>query len=394
MNLLVATEARFRRNSDGIACSDTGGRGYSFWQRYLDVFDGVTVIGRLSSREGPAVAPVEGPGVSFFPLPGYVGPAQYLGTLGTLKRRVRQACSDQLAFIARVPGAIGSLVLDELEKKSWPYGLEVVGDPYDVFSPGAIRHPLRPLFRWWFSRRLRRQCAGACATAYVTEQALQRRYPPAPGAFSTSYSSIELQDIDFVSQPRTFPDGACKLTLITVGMLRHLYKGPDVLIDALGICVGNGLDLRLIIVGEGKHRSELESRVATLGLAERVHFCGLLPAGDAVRAMLDEAHVFVLASRQEGLPRAMIEAMARALPCIGSTAGGIPELLPPEDLVPPGDAVALARRIRQVLSDRHAMARMSARNLEKAKQYREEVLRERRIAFYRHIREATEACHR
>ena len=86
----------------------------------------------------------------------------------------------------------------------------------------------------------------------------------------------------------------------------------------------------------------------------------------------------------------MIEAMARALPCIGSTVGGIPELLPLEDLVPPGDAAALARKIREVVIDPGRMARMSTRNLEKAREYREDALRERRVAFYQNIRNQTE----
>ena len=85
----------------------------------------------------------------------------------------------------------------------------------------------------------------------------------------------------------------------------------------------------------------------------------------------------------------MIEAMARALPCIGSTVGGIPELLPPEDMVFPGDAGALARKIREVVTDPARMARMSARNLKMAREYRGEILRERRIAFYRYVRERT-----
>jgi glycosyltransferase involved in cell wall biosynthesis len=86
----------------------------------------------------------------------------------------------------------------------------------------------------------------------------------------------------------------------------------------------------------------------------------------------------------------MVEAMARGLPCIGSSVGEIPELLPSEDLVPPGDVAALANKIREVATDPERMARMSARNLEKAKEYRDELLQDQRIAFYRYVREQTE----
>ena len=59
--------------------------------------------------------------------------------------------------------------------------------------------------------------------------------------------------------------------------------------------------------------------------------------------------------------------------------------------MPPGDVVALASKIREVVTDSERMARMSARNLETAKEYRDEVLRERRNHFYRYVREMTEA---
>jgi glycosyltransferase involved in cell wall biosynthesis len=86
----------------------------------------------------------------------------------------------------------------------------------------------------------------------------------------------------------------------------------------------------------------------------------------------------------------MIEAMARGLPCIGSTVGGFPELLPDEDMVLPGDVAALASKIREVVADPERMARMSARNLEKARQYEDECLRKRRIEFYRYVQATTE----
>ena len=84
--------------------------------------------------------------------------------------------------------------------------------------------------------------------------------------------------------------------------------------------------------------------------------------------------------------------MARGLPCVGSTVGGIPELLPAENLVPPGDVEALAGKIREVLGDRERRARMSAANLATARGYRESELHDRRVAFYRELRRRTEAA--
>jgi glycosyltransferase involved in cell wall biosynthesis len=293
------------------------------------------------------------------------------------------------AILTRIPCHIGGEVLSRLSRQR-PYGVEVVGDPHDVFAPGAVRHPLRRFFRWWFARKLRQQCEGARAASYVTEHALQRRYPPSPRALSTYFSDVELPGIAFMSAPREFRPEAGSRTLIMVGSLAQLYKAPDVLIDAVAVCVRAGLDIRLRIVGDGKYRAELEARASARGLGERVAFCGQLTEGEAVRRELDRADLFVLPSHQEGLPRAMIEAMARALPCVGSTVGGIPELLAPDALVPPGDAASLARKLREVVDDPPRMSFMSARNLEKARQYTNEALRPRRISFYKHLRAETD----
>jgi len=201
---------------------------------------------------------------------------------------------------------------------------------------------------------------------------------------------VELPDTAFAPKARSSREGAGKFVLVFVGTLAQLYKAPDVLLDALGLCVRDGLDLELVLVGDGKHRTELETRARALSLEGRTRFLGQLPAGKAVRDQLDEADVFVLPSKVEGLPRAMIEAMARGLPCIGSTVGGMPEMLPPQDLVPPGDAVALAQKIREVVTNPARMAQMSAQNLEKAREYHNDVLHARRIEFYQYVKTVTE----
>jgi glycosyltransferase involved in cell wall biosynthesis len=144
------------------------------------------------------------------------------------------------------------------------------------------------------------------------------------------------------------------------------------------------------VLGDGRYRPVLEAYANRLGLGDRIRFLGPVPPGAAVREQLDGADLFVLPSRADTVPKAMLEAMARGLPCIGSTIGGFPDLLPAEDLVPPGDTVALATKIREIVTDPRRMAAMSAHNLVQARAYREEVLRERRDTFYQHVRAVTE----
>ncbi len=391
MDVVITHEHHYQADGKGNVFTDNANStGYKIHKRYLDVFDSVYVIARLQDGITTATEPVTGPGVKFLGLPSYLGLSQFLQRSVQIKSRIRAAVSKQkgrAAFIART-GNMGSLLIKELLKSGHPYGIEVVSDPFDVFAPGAIRHPLRPLFRIWFSRCLRQQCYRSCAVSYVTERALQKRYPPHVDSFTTHYSSIELAQDFYVSAPRRFQGRPRRI--LFVGTLSQLYKAPDVLLDAIGICDRQGVKIQLNIVGDGKYREFLEQRARTLGLAEKVTFLGQLPAGAKVREQMDKADLFILPSRGEGLPRAMIEAMARALPCIGSTASGIPELLSPEDLVPPEDAASLARKIAEVLADPGRMSGMSVRNLEKAKEFESRILQKRRIEFYGEVKKRTE----
>jgi glycosyltransferase involved in cell wall biosynthesis len=392
MNVLVSASAHFVATENGELWSGNGSLGYATWARYLDVFDEVKLIVRAASH---AVAPpgwnrATGAGVVGVPVPDFRSLTQFASFYPALHKQIKQALAETRAVILRVPCPVGEIVWTALEKER-PYGVEVVGDPYGTFSPGAVQHPLRAMFRWWFRRQLRRQCAGASASSYVTARELQGKYPSPVGVLSTHYSSVELPEVVFSKAPRSRVTSSKTVRVVTVGSLSRPYKATDVLIGAVAACVRGGLDVHLTIVGEGRYRARLERLVASAQLASRVRFTGQLTRPAAVRGELDRADLFILPSRHEGLPKAMIEAMARGIPCIGSNVGGIPELLSAEDLVPPGDADALAVKIREVASDGERLARMSSRNLEKAREYRSDLLRSRRVEFYRYLRAKTEA---
>jgi glycosyltransferase involved in cell wall biosynthesis len=390
MNVLIALAARFVRTPDGRVWTRSVYH-YSFWQRYLAVFDGVRVLARVG--DVPAAsgfsARADGPELTFVPIPDYVGLKQFMRRALAVRRAVQRGLREDEAVVLRVDSNVASLLCPALWRENRPYGVEVVGDPRDAFAPGAVHHLLRPLFRWWFSSRLRRQCARACAAAYVTQSALQQRYPPGRGAFATHYSNVDMPEEAFVSARVTQYDRERNLRLIHIGSLAQMYKGPDVLLEAVRRCHDRGFLVELAILGDGKHRGELEALATGLSIQDSVRFLGQLPAGPAVREQLDAADVFVLPSRAEGLPRAMIEAMARGLPCIGTAVGGIPELLSQEYLVPVGDAGALAAKIQEVAVAPGLMRAMSEQNLGRARDYHNDVLSNRRIEFYTRVRDRT-----
>jgi glycosyltransferase involved in cell wall biosynthesis len=389
MKVVIILEHRFDRTPDGRVWTQTT-FAYSFWLQYLKVFDRVCVVARI--RDVPTVAAdwqlADGELVSFAAVPNYLGPLQYLRKARQVKQAVQNAVGHSDAVIVRVPSPLSRLLIPLLQWDNHPFAVEVVADPYDVFAPGSIDHPLRLFFRWLLPRNLRHSCVKAITAMYVTKSALQQRYP-CPN-LSMGISDVVLPAQSIVAAPRPQAQELDVVTLVFIGTMSQLYKAPDILIKAVAVCVKAGLNIQLLMLGDGQYRGQLEDLAKAENVSERVSFLGQLASGSAVQNQLDLADLFVLPSYQEGLPRAMVEAMARGLPCLGSTVGGIPELLPPEDLVPPGDVDALARKIQEIVTDPERMAKMSARNLDKAKEYRDEVLQDRRTDFYRYVREQTE----
>ncbi|MGB7537162.1 MAG: glycosyltransferase family 4 protein [Anaerolineales bacterium] len=110
-------------------------------------------------------------------------------------------------------------------------------------------------------------------------------------------------------------------TLITVARL-VAWKGIDVLVEL----IEERKEWRLLVIGDGPERRNLESRAARLGVAERVIFAGGLPRGQVFTHM-KAADVFILNSRYEGLPHIILEAFAAGLPVVAASAGGTNEVV-------------------------------------------------------------------
>jgi glycosyltransferase involved in cell wall biosynthesis len=357
---------------------------------------------------------VDGPGLEVYAMPPYKGPFQFALRHAQVRARAAGAVQPGDAAFLRVHGQIANSVEAWLTRRQQPFALEVVSDPIDVLSPRANRHPVAPVARLYFAARLKSQCRRAMAVSYVTREALQRRYPPdlqhyatnfssvslRPDSFAefhrtrhqfaTSFSDVELSNDSFAASERPTINDRRLMRAVFVGSLEALHKGLDTLLEAVAHCKRNGVELELVVIGSGKYQAILQRKCERLGIQRQVRFTGALPAGDAVRKELDLADLFILPSRAEGLPRAMLEAMARGIPCVGSTVGGIPELLAVEDMVPPNQPKVLAVKLMSILSDRWRLSEMSARCLQVASSYSAAVLSEKRREFYSTVKALTE----
>ncbi|MBA3700066.1 MAG: glycosyltransferase family 4 protein [Planctomycetes bacterium] len=390
MKVLLILEAIFSQTPDGRVWT-SGTFTPSFFARYLTVFSAVVVGARV--RPTTAVPGdyhvLDDPRISFAAIPWYRGLLGYLRERRRVVTALRRSLEQADAVILRVPSPLAGRLQPWLEASGRPFAVEVVGDPWDVFAPGVIQHPLRPFLRHRLRAEMKRQCLGACTAAYVTASTLQQRYSTKDAAPRFSYSSIELGEEAFISAPRPMNTGATPLRLVSVGTMSQRYKGQDVLLRAVAESRERGNDMQVVLVGDGVERSGLELLCKQLQMTSVVRFTGHLGDRGAVLAELDRNDAFIMPSRTEGLPRAMIEAMARGLPCLGTRVGGIPELLGDDALLPVDDHRALARAIDTRLRDPAWMAAASARNLSLARTYHQDLLRERRLQFYRAVFDAT-----
>ncbi len=169
--------------------------------------------------------------------------------------------------------------------------------------------------------------------------------------------------VDLDEMPFT-PEGRVADELLAVGRLDPI-KGFAVLIRAMARVKAAGVPARLTVIGEGPERAALEELVRACDVADRVSLPGARPQ-EGVRAAMRSANLFVLPSvvtpdgNRDGIPVALMEAMACGTPVLSTTVSGIPELIADGvegRLVAPDNDEALAHAIIEMLADAPARER-------------------------------------
>ena len=156
--------------------------------------------------------------------------------------------------------------------------------------------------------------------------------------------------------------------VMTAGRL-HRQKGFDCLIHAMAVVHAAYPRVKLLILGEGEEENNLKKLARSLELIDTIQFMGLRPDVDRLLHCID---LFVLPSRWEGLPNAVLEAMAAGKPVVATEVGGIPELVVQGVtgvIVPPQDVHALAEAIKALLSDEPRALTMGAAGRERVQRH-------------------------
>lgn len=154
------------------------------------------------------------------------------------------------------------------------------------------------------------------------------------------------------------PDGRDGRQILAVGRLQPI-KGFDTLVEALALVQQEGVDFHCKVIGDGPLQAELQALVESRGLRDQVEFLGAQPQ-ETVRALLEQAAIFALPSQvaadggSDGIPVALMEAMASGCTVVSCQTSGIPELISDREnglLVRERDPAALAGALHRLLAD-------------------------------------------
>ena len=265
-------------------------------------------------------------------------------------------------------------------KAGIPYLVEVVGCDWDALWNHSWQGKVAALPRFI---ALKRAAWHAPYVLYVTKNFLQKRYPSK--GIQAGISDVRLKSIDenVLSMRLMRIAGKLsfdKLILGTTAAVDVKYKGQEYVIAALGKLKMQGITgIEYQLVGGGDS-NYLKKVAKDHKVSDQVVFKGPLPH-HKVFEWLDSIDVYVQPSLQEGLPRAVVEAMSRGCPVFGSNTGGIPELLDPGFIFKRKNINQIAKIIQSF--NQTNMVLQAKRSFEKAKEFEPETLDHQRDNFYK-----------
>lgn len=388
--LIVPDGHYFRDNNGDVYAENT--YTYDFFTRYLLAFDEVYVLARVSDQpfDKARARKASGNNVFFIDLPDYHGAIEQLKYRKKSLDITKQALKKVDCVILRVPSATSSLIWKLCFDGKVKTGLEVVADPEDCFSKGSMNGALRVVIQYVWVKQLKKMCAEANGVSYVTSEYLQKKYPCKAMAkqdsehFTSHYSSACLKEIDY-GLPKKFC-GKKSWTIVHVcNYISNYRKGHRVVLEVLSELLNKDINVNVKFVGDGSLVPEFKEYAEKLGVSDHVTWCGRLFNSDEVREVLDSADLTLFPTMAEGLPRALLEAMARGLPCVSTPVGGVPELVPEDLLCDYDDVPGYTNIIMSLINSPDKMERISEMNVEKSKAYREDILNEKRRMFYQKL---------
>ena len=381
--LLIITAHKFHKGDDGLIYS-AGQYTPIVWERYLKHFKELIIVGQLDVNTDSEL-------IKKLTLSSHSNVSFILDNAQnrSLKKKYKEirrilkhiAYADFIMIRSYFSVLLWSFII-KLKRK--PYLLEIVACPWDsLYYSGSFKKKLLAPIAVILTKIATKI---ANNISYVTNKFLQRRYPPSKHARVLSCSNVEIKFMEestLNSRKKKILSTQMKDVIVfgLIGSLSTRYKGVQTVFEAISILnKQEETNIQFKILGPGNTMPWMQE-AKKMNVSNFIQFDGTLPSGQKVYDWLDEVDIYLQPSFQEGLPRALIEAMSRGLPAIGSSCGGIPELLCKECIIEPGDSHALANLMLKLASSKDTQLILSNHNWHIAKSFKKDILDKRREDF-------------
>lgn len=325
--------------------------------------------------EQPKQEPIDDPDVEFV----FLKKVNTLKSLFIDRRKNAQIIEQEVrkadACVAHVPSFIGDTVARTAKRLGKPCLTVVVGCAWDAYwNYNCIGKLIAP-FRYASLRSVQRE---ASYSIYVTQKFLQKRYPSRGLSIGCSDVDIKINDEQVLQQRMRHIAGRNGiLRMATIAAVDVRYKGQEYVIRALSLLKQQGILLEYHLVGGGD-KSFLQRLAKHCDVSEQVIFHGLMPH-DQILPFLDEMDIYIQPSKQEGLPRALIEAMSRGCFSLGAKTAGIPELLSSKYIFRRGNVGDIVKALSHIT--RQELQEQALQNFKEAQKYDSSLLNKQRNEF-------------
>lgn len=281
-------------------------------------------------------------------------------------------------IVARIPSAIGNIAIQKARRHNKPLMVENVGCTFDAYWNYAW---YTKFFAHYKFHKQRRAMKKAPFAVYVTNKFLQERYPMAGKSIGCSNVYIEEREDNILTTRLLKIRDQKEIKKVgTVAALNVPFKAQEDVFKVMSILKkSSSLNFNYELIGQG-NSLRLTRLAKHYGIENEVNIIGSLHK-QGVYEYLQQWDLMIHPSKQEGLPRAVIEGMSFGLPVLGSDVAGIPELLAKEMLFQAGNVDQLLKQFTSL--DKEKMSKVASDNFLRAKSYTASCLNDKRKKFYK-----------
>jgi glycosyltransferase involved in cell wall biosynthesis len=388
MTLTIVTDHRFFLYDSKVY--DDYVFNYDFFKTFLNVFEEIKIVARIKeiSEISEKYLLSSGDNITFIPLKDVHG-LKWLLFSSYYVKQFRIEIMDTDGFYFVLP-SFASWQVYKINKNRIPFMFHSIGDPEDSMIPSRVNFFKKLIYAFigkTLKYKKKKIIQDASIGSYVSFCHLQKKFPVKQDVYTDSISSIRLNSCNILDVKRNFSESACKI--VHIGSFIPLKNQKD-LIYCLDILLNINVNAELHLVGSGSLIEECKRLTNQLGIIDKVFFYGQVTGFNKIVKILDNCDFFILPSSNEGMPRAMIEAMSRGLICFGSNVGGISELLKKEYTFKPGNINEMILVICRVLSiknkeDYQVMSRLNIKISERFTKEKLEIKREKLLLKFKKI---------